>query len=174
MALVDDEDYERINRHRWNARVDHRHGSGTVYAVRHTKAGGEVRAIFMHQQVAMSNPDIEVVDHRNRCGIDNQKENLRVCSNAQNAWNRAVNQTKRTSKYKGVYFDKSRAGVKPWQAGINCHKKAIRLGWFATENEAAQAYNDAALRYHGEYAYLNEIQDDNPPSEPTRIVCAEV
>jgi len=31
------------------------------------------------------------------------------------------------------------------------------LGYYITKEEAAQAYNEAALKYHGEFALLNKI-----------------
>lgn len=59
-----------------------------------------------------------------------------------------------SSKYKGVTWYKER---EKWMVRININKKHIFLGYFESEIEAAKAYNDAAIKYYGEYARLNEV-----------------
>lgn len=65
------------------------------------------------------------------------------------------------SGYRGVYYLSSEKckRKKPWLAQIGAGKKSVYLGYFATPEQAARAYNDAALRYYGEFAELNEIPD---------------
>ena len=96
-------------------------------------------------------PEGMVVDHINGNGLDNRKANLRVCSVAQNNCNRRP-QRNCISKYKGV--TRTRRG-KPWRAVITINRKTRSLGSFASEIEAANAYDEAAKKYHGEYASLN-------------------
>lgn len=93
-----------------------------------------------------------VVDHKNGNPLDNRRENLRVCLQSQNAKNRGKSEGVYTSKFKGVFFKKDK-----WMAKISTNYKAIHIGSFETEEDAAKAYNNAAEKLHGEFAYLNKI-----------------
>jgi len=154
VAIVDDDDFERLSQYKWSASVHPR--SKTVYAQRH-EAG---RVIQMHRSV-LDAPQSQHVDHYNHCGIDNRKENLRLCTITQNARNRStdINWAGKTSKYKGVGFMQSRDGAAKWLSRIKVNRKSKHLGWFMTELEAVRAYNEAAKHYFGEFACLNEIAD---------------
>lgn len=94
----------------------------------------------------------EQVDHINGNTLDNRKENLRICTHAENIRNR--NQRKNSNtKYKGVF----KSGKK-WGASIGYENERYYLGVFKTQEEAAIAYNKAALKYHGEFALLNTVK----------------
>jgi hypothetical protein len=93
------------------------------------------------------------VDHKNRVSICNDKENLRLATRAENQRNKNI-QKNNTSGYKGVCWDKAR---NKWKSGIHVNGKLINLGRFYTKEEAALSYNEAALKYFGEFAYLNVI-----------------
>lgn len=95
----------------------------------------------------------EEYDHINRNPLDNRKCNLRLCSLTQNQYNRGTRRTN-TSGYKGV-CDKN---AKRFRARIWHNRKPIHLGYFNTKEEAAEAYNAAALRLQGVFACLNEIK----------------
>lgn len=97
----------------------------------------------------------EVVDHINGNGLDNRRSNLRLATRAQNARNRGVN-TKSKLGLKGVSYSKD---TLKWRAYIMVNKKQIHLGLHNTPEEAAYAYNEAALKYHGDFASLNVIKD---------------
>ena len=101
-------------------------------------------------------PKGKVVDHINGDTLDNRKCNLRICTKLQNQYNQKKHKGKRHSKYKGVTFRKNLI-AKPWEAFIYKDYKSKRLGYFATEKEAALAYNAAAKEAYGEFAKLNEI-----------------
>lgn len=64
-----------------------------------------------------------------------------------------------SSKYKGVQYDHSDKCKNKYRARICVNYKRIHLGRFATETEAAQAYNEAAIKHFGEFAVLNKIND---------------
>ena len=93
----------------------------------------------------------EFIDHKDRVVSNNQLENLRLCTLSQNQWNR-LKQKNNTSGYKGVSWHKQ---GKKWRAIIQIYYKYINLGLFPTKEEAASAYNEAAKKYHGEFANVS-------------------
>lgn len=144
-AKVDDEDYELLSKYRWSVV----HDPNTCYAIRTTRTKDKVLTTSMHRDV-MTTPKGYLIDHINGDGLDNRKENLRQCSPSQNQANRP--------KRKGLYTYK---GVRPvgkrWHAEIKVNYKKHNLGRYDLETEAARAYNEAALKFFGEFAYLNPI-----------------
>jgi len=137
VALVDDDDYERLSQFVWRFQK----GRQTGYAVR-----GD--GILMHSEVLGTALE---VDHVNRNGLDNRKVNLRHATPSQQQANKIKgNWRKFTSKYKGVHFYQNR-----WQATICKNKKKIYLGRFLDEVDAARAYDRAAIELFGEFAATN-------------------
>lgn len=146
VAIVDDEDYEELNKFKWQL-----HSEG--YAVREIwNPGGKRKRVRMHR-VIMNTPEGMDTDHRNGNRLDNRKENLRICTRQQNLRNSFVG-SNNTTGYKGVAFHKF-SGL--YHATINVDKKQKSLGYHKTPQEAAKAYNDAALKYFGEFAKLNKL-----------------
>lgn len=97
----------------------------------------------------------QIVDHIDGDGLNNQKANLRFVTNAQNMWN-SKKKVMSSTGFFGVSFHKGKAGKsKPFISHIKAHSKSIHLGYFSTAIEAAQAYDLAAIKYHGEFARLN-------------------
>ncbi len=95
-----------------------------------------------------------VADHKDHDQFNNIDENLRIVTKSQNCQNRIKPNRNYKSKYKGVHWN----GYN-WTARIQINKKEkINLGTFKTQEEAAEAYNREAVKYHGEYAYLNVIE----------------
>jgi hypothetical protein len=93
------------------------------------------------------------IDHINRFRADNKIENLRESTPAENIYNRGVSR-KNTSGYKGVT-----RSLKRWMALIKVAGKSIYLGTYTTKQEAAQAYNAAARKYFGDFAYQNPVEE---------------
>ena len=94
-----------------------------------------------------------VIDHINRNHLDNRRSNLRFTSQKLNSVNTGKHIVG-TSVYKGVWNDKRN---NKWIAELKYERKKIYIGRFATEIEAARAYNAKALELWGEYAYLNDV-----------------
>lgn len=124
---------------------------GQIYFARVRKGKKQ----YLHRLI-VNCPDNMVVDHINGNTLDNRKSNLRICTKLQNQYNQKKHKGKRHSKYKGVTYRKELIS-KPWEAFIYPNGKHIRLGYFKTELEAAEAYNKAAVEYYGKYAKLNKI-----------------
>lgn len=159
VALVDDDDYVYLSQFNWHAAK-----SDLFYAVT-TSLGGHIR---MHRLILGLKPfDRKMVDHRDRNGLNNQRSNIRICSNAENQKNK---QPSGTSKYLGVcwhttkrtYFRKKTNDwvtyiSSSWKSSIKAGDKYKHLGRFENEIDAAKAYNEAAIKYHGEFANLNDV-----------------
>ncbi len=147
--LVDDEDYDLLNQYNWSVKP---HGK-TFYAVRTNTAKEGVSKIYAHRLLLnISDKKIEV-DHVDNDGLNNQKYNLRACSHSLNGKNKRQT-NKNTSKYKGVVPNSKNT----FKSRITVNGKLITIGNFKDEQNAALAYNKAAIKYYGEYAKLNIIQ----------------
>ena len=94
-----------------------------------------------------------IIDHKDGNTLNNLEENLRICTFSQNQYNSKIRKDNK-SGYKGVYFDNNH---NIWVSQIVTEKIQIYLGSFDDPKDAAKAYNDAAIEYHGEFAVLNKI-----------------
>jgi len=149
-TILDSADYYRLRKYRWYLT-----GNGSkFYAARNIVIGPyQTKIIRMHREI-MNNPKGFLVDHRNCNSLDNRLANLRTATSSQNACNRQKKKSKSVSIFRGVGFDKR---INKWTAVIYHHDKRIYLGSFPTELDAANAYNIAAIKYHGEFARLNDV-----------------
>ena len=153
VALVDDEDFDELNKYKWCAVKDRT----TFYAMRKPSQKNPARS--MHRTI-MNTPKGMQVDHINHNGLDNQKHNLRNCTGAENTSNYKIPITN-TSGYKGVYLQCDRRGeriYKYWKAQISEQGKQKAIGNFKTPELAALAYNQKAKELFGEFAYLNKVE----------------
>ncbi len=125
-ALVDDEDFPYLSQFKWQANFE----NGTWYARRTTPRPNR-QTIKMHNEIMKA----KGVDHRNRDGLDNQKNNLRIATRSQNALNTKLN-SNNTSGEKGVvWFNQT----SKWLAEIRLDYKKINLGYYDTKPEAVAA-----------------------------------
>lgn len=155
-TIVDDDVYPTVCRFAWFL-------SGDGYAVRTQwiPTAKTRRRIWLHHQVLDTEGE-KVIDHINGDRLDNRRANLRLVSRGQNARNRAKSSNK-TVGFKGVYFVKPRNN---WHAEIHADGRHYNLGSYATAEEAAHAYDGAALALHGEFARLNFTPETALPYPP--------
>ena len=141
-AIVDAEDYDWLSQYKWYACKC----KNTFYALR--KMGRAT--IVMHRQIMHASKGV-LCDHKNHNGLYNRKSNLRLCTNAQNSFNRKPKKNG-TSKYKGVSWHKCN---RKWSARISCNGKVYHLGYFDNQMAAAMVYDDKAVELFVEFAYVN-------------------
>ncbi len=149
VALVDDADFEALNRHKWYAQ---KYKNG-FYAQRGVaRPGGGQTVVIMHRVIlSLEDPRIQG-DHRDGNGLNNQRYNLRIATNLQNGRAFKTPRVKATSRFRGVCWHKQ---LKRWQAAIKVSQVNKYLGLFADEEGAARAYDKAALEHFGEFTQLN-------------------
>ena len=154
-AIVDDDDYERVNKLKWSLEDSGKNGHELYYAKRlHPVIRGKkyVR-LTMHKFIMGDIPEGMVIDHINLNGLDNRKENLRICTRSQNCINRGK-ASGTLFPYKGVFRQKR---VGSFYARIRYMGKDIFSKQVRSPLEAAKLYNELALKYYGEYARLNDV-----------------
>lgn len=98
----------------------------------------------------------EVVDHKNHDILDNRRCNLRLCTKQNNSWNMLVSE-KGTSRFKGVCLQYGKSDR--WTAQIHLDDKKLHIGLYASEEDAARAYNRKASELFGEFALLNDVDN---------------
>ena len=152
VALVDDIDFDRLNKHKWYAMKS---SGQTFYAARSIRVSKEKQAtVFMHREVLGLNQGDPECDHKNHSELDNRRDNLRRCTPLQNRQNQRPHRNG-SSAFKGVCWNKKR---EKWQVQIRREGHKKHLGYFDNEIEAAVAYDIAAVRYFGEFASINFSQ----------------
>ena len=139
-TIVDDDDYEAVSQYKWNVLV----AKHTVYARRYVPGNGNKGSQFLHHFLL----GCKRVDHIDRNGLNNCRNNLRPATVQQNACNKIS--VGGTSQYKGVYLNR-----KAWRAMIRIDKKKVHIGSYKTEIEAAKAYDAMAIKIQGEFARPN-------------------
>ena len=146
VALVDDEDFERLNIYKWYVSQ----GSKTKYSYAKNSAVGSMARFIMNC------PSNKLVDHKNHNTLDNQRHNLRICGKRENKQNAKLHNNS-SSQYKGICWNKRQNA---WTARIklsNIFGESFSkfLGYFEDEIEAAKAYDRAAKEEFSDFALLN-------------------
>jgi len=151
-ALVDDDDFDRVSQFKWCILE----GLHTNYAQTSIYPNGRHTTVSMHRLI-MNKPKKMHVDHKDGNGLNNQQQNLRLCTRSQNLGN-SLKRKGCSSKFKGVTWNKR---DKKWKAHGCLNSCFNYLGYFDDEQEAAQAYNVWAVKAFGEFAQLNKLEDSN-------------
>jgi hypothetical protein len=147
IARIDDADLDLVREYRW--KLEQR--GSKQYAVHYPDAHDPTNKLRMHRLI-LDAPADAVVDHIDGDGLNNQRANLRVCTQQENNRNRRKVEGC-TSRFKGVSHAKGRK--KCWRAQIRDGSKMTCIGYFSDEVEAARAYDEAARSLHAEFGWLN-------------------
>ena len=148
LAIVDDEDYEIVSKFKWHIQRVYTGGFYYRTAINNKK-------VYMHRLITKAQED-EEVDHINRIIHDNRRINLRICGRTGNCQNKS-SMIGATSKYLGVSYV---SHANRWAAELRKNYKRVFRNSYLTEEQAALAYNDAAIKYHGEFANLNIVPNE--------------
>lgn len=149
-ALISAVDLPRVSQHHWQLHPKGRE-SRTIYA----KTDIGRKTVSLHQFLVGARAPGTEIDHVNGDGLDNRRENLRVCTKAENRRNerkRVPAKGSASSPFKGVIWDAKR-GL--WQGRISIAGRTTNLGRFSSEQDAAVAYDMAAEKAFGPFARLN-------------------
>lgn len=156
ILIIDDEDWSSIRDYTLNLQKK----NNGFYV--NLKKGDWSEALH---RFLMNAPHGLEVDHINRNGLDNKRSNLRLATKAQNSYNKFDSKNS-ASGFKGVYWAKDKS---LWCARITVNNKAIQGGYFKCKIDAAHRYNELAVEYFKEFAYLNTFtkeQLDSRLNEP--------
>jgi len=137
---IDPEDLHLLKEHNW------------IYNRNYLECFTSGRTIKLDRLIVNA-LESEEVDHINHDILNISKSNLRKCTHAQNCYNRNSDPFS-SSEYKGVTKRIKKKYIS-WDARIRIGERIIHLGSFRDELEAAKAYNDAAIKYFGEFALVN-------------------
>jgi len=151
-ALVDDEDYSRVMKHKWHRFTTKE--KKVAYAATHViNKDGKRKRIFMHRFIFEHKEGSPQLSHKDQNGFNNQRSNLGSLTFSENkaiAGLRSCN----TTGYKGIYLENIRF---KWCARIKKGGKSYFLGYYEYIEDAARAYNKKAKELFGEFAYQNVI-----------------
>ena len=156
-TIIDDEVYDYISQWKWYCHKGY---------ARRSRRKDESKETYPSEVIHMSReiwklvgrvlPKGYILDHINGDKLDNRLVNLRACTQNENIWNTRLDK-KSNSGYRGVHARPKHQPLRPYIAQIDIHGKRMFLGSFENPVEAAQAYNEAAKKYHGEFAILNDV-----------------
>jgi hypothetical protein len=141
-ALVDDEDFYRVNKFKWHF--------SNGYAARGITRPDGMRRLQKMARLIMGELEGMEVDHISMDTLDNRRSNLRVATHQQNNFNKGKKRNNK-SGHKGVSWDSERG---KWYASIRLNGKQIGLGRHSNLSDAADAYRLAAIKLHGEFVRL--------------------
>lgn len=146
-AVIDAADVPLVGGYNWYAKVSKK--NRTVYAQRNErKSDGKQKTILLHR--AILNPkNGELVDHRDHDGLNNRRQNLRICDDNENKWN-TKKRLDNTSGFKGVHWVERDS---KWSARITVNGYRKHLGYFNSPEEAHVAYCEASEKYHNEFGH---------------------
>lgn len=132
------------------------------YAKYQWRESGRRYISYIHREIAERKlgrklTDKDIVKHINGDKLDNRRENINIITQLEQLQsNIDKNKERSSSKYRGVSYDKMN---KKWVSQIRYQGKREYLGRYSTQEEAAQAYNNAAKEYYGEKARLNILPE---------------
>ena len=146
-VLISECDFEKVSAHNWFLTFSNK-SDGPYFAYRTPRP--ERKDILLHRFI-VNCPSGYCVDHANGNTLDNRRENLRICTQAENRFNSRKSKSN-TSGYKGVSYS---SHAKKWRSQIKRNNKIIHLGYYDTPEKAYEAYVAASKKYHGEFGRIS-------------------
>jgi hypothetical protein len=147
-ALVDDIDFDWLNKWKWYAQGNNQ---GKFYAARDDRRNGKRKLRLMHKEILGRSGMNLTGDHKNRNPLDNRRQNLRPATKSQDRMNASLRSDNK-SGFKGVSWSKAE---NRWSADITHLGKHYFLGYFLCPKKAAKVYDTAAQEKFGEFAHTN-------------------
>lgn len=154
---VDDEVYEELNKWHWHYSAGY--VERTIY-ISKIKGVTKTRHVKIHREI-LNITDVNIcIDHIDGNPLNNQRNNLRIATRSQNMANRKKSKPGKYSKYLGVSKSRTTKSKKLYEYWIASCRKDNKIQQIVckTEIEAALAYNEMALKYHGEFSTINKIE----------------
>jgi len=151
VAEVDDPDFAWLSRVKWMAQVF----ENSCYAVRFVGNRHTRKPCYTHR-VILGAPAHLQVDHIDGDGLNNQRNNIRLCTKSQNMAHCGLRRNN-TLGAKGVVLTLD-GRARKHRARITCGLDVFHLGSFHTLREAAAAYNRKATELFGPFALLNDLE----------------
>lgn len=142
-TIVDNEDYDKLVNSNWY------YSNGYAKKSVKNESTGKWRYIYLHRLITDVPRKIQI-DHINGNRLDNRRENLRFCTNAENGKNRKISKNN-TSKFKGVFFYKK---GNSWRSMIRVDGRRIFLGDFGSAEAAYEAYCKASSEFHKNFGRI--------------------
>jgi hypothetical protein len=148
---IDSEDLKRLSEYSWRVTKG---TTGRARVVTSIRKGKKVQTITLGKFLMKPAKGKQVYPRRYQDGLDYRKENLIVCSLRDRQKLLPKRRSDASSNFKGVSYNRSKD---VWRAGITLDGVSVNLGDFNSETEAAEAYNKAARKHFGEFAYQNNF-----------------
>lgn len=146
VTLVDDEDFDFLNRFKWNYQSKG-YAHRLVNEIGKTHKTRKVIHVYMHRFLMNPRKGM-VVDHMDGNTLNNQKSNLRICHHKNNIRNRTKLNKNNTSGFRGV----SLKYEGKWAASIKLNYKVTHLGYFPSKELAYERYAREAKKHYGKYS----------------------
>lgn len=148
-ATVSESDYDHLSQFKWRAFWNK--NTQSFYAVRSAIRDGKRACVMMHREIlGLAGGRHNPVDHINHDTLDNRRENIRVCTIAQNRANCRIPRSN-TSGSKGVTWH---TATKKWRARLFIDKRSVSLGLHNTKQQAEEAYRDGCRTHFGEFSHV--------------------
>lgn len=151
--FVDESDLKNISMHSWRIYPTNRNYFRVETSV---SIGNNRNSHFTLCRFLLNPTGGYYVDHKDCDPLNNRRDNLRLSLPIENSHNAPKTRFKTSSIYKGVCWHKRK---KLWMTLISCNRKSHFVGYFHSEIDAALAYNQKAKELHGDFAYLNKINN---------------
>lgn len=146
-AVVSDSDFPFVKNFQWCAKRI----KTLWYTVRSVRQNGKKITIYLHRHL-LGVSKTEKIDHRDGDGLNNSRRNLRIATTTQNSQGFQTSRKNKSSRFRGVTWVKK---VGRWQASIGIKGRVKFIGEFCDEKKAARAYDSAARKYFGRFAFQN-------------------